>query len=75
MPSQWVLDCRDDGTLPSICFPALPERRSCPFSAALSRSLLGGGLGEVSRSDGHSVVRDKKEAGTSKPAPAEFSFR
>ncbi|WP_289393526.1 hypothetical protein [uncultured Phocaeicola sp.] len=35
-----------------------------PLSAALSRSLPGGGHGGVSHSDGHSVVRGKKEAGT-----------
>ena len=42
----------------------LSEWRSCPLSAALSRSLHGGGLGLVSHLDGHSVVRGKKEAGT-----------
>ena len=56
-------------------FAAFSEWRSCPCSAALSRSLPGGGHGGVSHSDGHSVVKNKKEAGTSKPAPAEFSFR
>ena len=45
-----------------MLFAALPEWRSCPFSAALFRSLPGGGLGEVSHSDGHSVVIGKKEA-------------
>ena len=32
-----------------------------PLSAALSRSLHGRGLGEVSHSGGHSVVRGKKK--------------
>ena len=58
----WFSSC--DGDLPSPSFAVLPEWRSCPFSAALSRSLHGGGFGVVSHSDGHSVVRGKKEAGT-----------
>ncbi len=62
--------------LPSRCFAVLPECRSCPLSAALPRSLHGGGLGRVSRSDGHSVVRSKKEAGTQTHQPQrEFSSR
>ena len=61
-----------DGVLPSYCFAAFPKWRSSPFSAALSRSLHGGGHGGVSHSDGHSVVKGKKEAGTPKPAPAEI---
>jgi len=44
-------------------------------AAALSHSLHSGGHGGVSHSDGHSVVKSKKEAGISKPAPAEISFR
>ena len=58
----WCNSC--DGNLPSPSFAVLPEWRSCPFSAALFRSLPGGDHGGVSHSDGHSVVRGKKEAGT-----------
>ena len=42
-------------------FAAFSEWRSCPCSAALSRSLPGGGHGVVSHLDGHSVVRAKKK--------------
>lgn len=41
--------------------PLFSEWRSCPCSAALSRSLPGGGHGVVSHLDGHSVVRVKKK--------------
>ena len=47
--------------MPSHCFAAFSEWRSCPFSAALSRSLSSGGHGGVFHSDGHSVVRAKKK--------------
>ena len=58
----WFSSC--DGDLPSPSFAVLPAWRSCPFSATLFRSLPGGDRGRVSHSDGHPVVRGKKEAGT-----------
>ena len=56
----WCSSC--DGDLPSPSFAVLPEWRSCPFSAALFRSLPGGDRGVVSHSDGHLVVWSKKRS-------------
>ena len=61
MPPWWFWGGSHDGVLPSRCLADCPEWRSCPFSAALSRSFHGGGHSVVSHSDGHSVVRAKKK--------------
>ena len=51
--------CRHD----ALPFP--PNVVPAPFQRRyLAHSLVPGGLGGVSHSDGHSVVRGKKEAGT-----------
>ena len=65
-----VLGGSSDGVLPSHCFAAFPEWRSCPYSAALSRSLPGEDRGGVSHSDGHSVVSKKRSRHIDAPTPA-----